>query len=148
MVNMNSNSHRTVGYILAVHSSFINILTLRKESCAKSLLRAITLEHVLSFKKNLLVRARGPVRTLTCSPLYLYFYSSSTRLHCFFTIPFGSGHYRLKVFFFLEVVRYDFPRHRRRSAGRISAETGWFCERKHCLAGSMNSKMSGQPAGC
>jgi hypothetical protein len=36
---------------------------------------------------------------------------------------------------------------RRRSAGRISAETGWFCERKHCLAGWMNSKMSGEPAG-
>jgi len=34
------------------------------------------------------------------------------------------------------------------SAGGILAKTGWFCERKHYLAGLMNSEMSGnQPAG-
>jgi hypothetical protein len=39
-------------------------------------------------------------------------------------------------------------RSRRRSDGRILAETGWFCERKYCLAGLINSEMSGsQPAG-
>jgi hypothetical protein len=31
----------------------------------------------------------------------------------------------------------------RRSAGKILAEIGWFCERKHCFVGLMNSKISG-----
>ena len=30
---------------------------------------------------------------------------------------------------------------------KILAETDWFCERKHCLSGLMNSEMSGEPAG-
>jgi len=33
------------------------------------------------------------------------------------------------------------------SAGGILAKTGWFCERKHYLAGLMNSEMSGKSAG-
>jgi hypothetical protein len=36
---------------------------------------------------------------------------------------------------------------RTRSAGKILAETDWFCERKYCFAGLINSEMSGGPAG-